>query len=88
MTTSSIKPVTRETSAYVRDKGMRLVIATIHHGMLILRPKGLRKEETLDIAGLYDIGRACPRDARACREAQGAQDPPLITTTAKGAPKK
>jgi hypothetical protein len=55
MTTSSIKPVTRETSAYVRDKGMRLVIATIHHGMLILRPKGLRKEETLDIAGLYDM---------------------------------
>ena len=53
MTTKSIKPVSRETSAYVRDRGMRPIIATIHHGVLMLRAKGLRTEETLDIGSLY-----------------------------------
>lgn len=53
MTTKSIKPVTRETSAYVRDRGMRPIIATIEHGMLKLRAKGLRTEEVLDIGSLY-----------------------------------
>lgn len=53
MTTKSIKPVTRETSAYVRDRGMRPIIATIEHGVLKLRAKGLRTEEALDIGSLY-----------------------------------
>jgi hypothetical protein len=53
MTTSSAKPVTRETSAYVRDKGMRAVVVTVHHGMLTLRAKGLRSNYGLDIGSLY-----------------------------------
>lgn len=53
MTTSSAKPVTRETSAHVRDRGMRAVIATLHHGVLFLRAKGLRSTYTLDIGSLY-----------------------------------
>jgi hypothetical protein len=53
MATSSVKPTTRETSAYVRDKGMRAVIVTVHHGLLELRAKGLRSAYTLDIGSLY-----------------------------------
>lgn len=53
MTTKSVKPVVRETSAFVRDRGLRPIIATIHHGTLILRAKGLRSEETLDLGSLY-----------------------------------
>lgn len=53
MTTKSIKPVVRETSAYVRDRGLRPIIATIEHGLLKLRAKGLRSEEVLDIGMLY-----------------------------------
>lgn len=53
MTTSTVKPTTRETSAYVRDKGLRPVIATLQGSMLILRAKGLRSREILDIGGLY-----------------------------------
>ncbi|MDP3228489.1 MAG: hypothetical protein Q8N13_11010 [Acidovorax sp.] len=55
MTTSSLKPVTRETSAYVRDKGVRPVIATISGSILTLRAKGLRSRETLDFAHLYEL---------------------------------
>jgi hypothetical protein len=46
-------PVTRETSAYVRDKGMRAVIVTITGGTLILRAKGLRSREILDLGWCY-----------------------------------
>lgn len=54
MTTSSItSPVTRETTAYVRDKGLRPVIITINAGVLTLRAKGLRSRETLDIGWCY-----------------------------------
>ena len=54
MTTSSASsPVTRETTAYVRDKGLRPVVVTIEHGMLSLRLKGLRSRETVDIASIY-----------------------------------
>lgn len=53
MTTSSARPVTRETSAYARDKGLRAVIVTVHHGMLTLRAKGLRSNYSLDIGSLY-----------------------------------
>jgi hypothetical protein len=54
MTTPSTKPVTREmVGAYVRDKGMRVVIATLTGSLLELRPKGNRKVETLDIATLW-----------------------------------
>lgn len=55
MTTLSIKPVTRETSAYVRDKGLRPVIATISGSVITLRAKGLRSREVLDLAYCYSI---------------------------------
>jgi hypothetical protein len=52
-TDSTRSPVTRETSAYVRDKGLRAVIATITGGCIILRAKGLRSREVVDIGSLY-----------------------------------
>ena len=53
MTTKSTKPVTRETSAFVRERGFRPLIVTITGGVLLLRPKGLRSEEMLDIGNCY-----------------------------------
>jgi hypothetical protein len=53
MTTTSAKPTTRETSAFVRDKGLRPLIVTVHHGLIELRPKGLRATETIDLAAMY-----------------------------------
>lgn len=53
MTTKSYKPVTRETSAFVRDRGYRPVIATISGGVLELRCKGLRSREIIDIGWCY-----------------------------------
>jgi len=47
--------VTRETSAFVRDRGIRPVIATLSGSLLILRAKGLRTRETLDIAACYEL---------------------------------
>lgn len=51
--TPSTKPVTRKTSAYVRDKGLRPIIATLSDSVLILRAFGLRTREYIDIAGIY-----------------------------------
>lgn len=51
--TPSTRAVTRLTSAYVRDKGMRQLVATVHHGTIELRAKGLRSGYTLDLAALY-----------------------------------
>lgn len=51
--TPSTKPVTRLTSAWVRDQGMRPIVATIVGSVLELRTKGRRKVETLDLASLY-----------------------------------
>jgi len=53
MTTPSTRPVTRETSAYIRDRGMRPVLVTITGSLIELRAKGLRTTETLDVASLY-----------------------------------
>lgn len=53
MTTTSTKPVTRETSAFVRDRGMRAVLVTITGSVLELRAKGLRTRETVDVASIY-----------------------------------
>jgi hypothetical protein len=56
MTTSSLQsPVTRETTAYVRDKGMRPVMATLTGGTLVLRAKGLRSREVLDLSWCYQV---------------------------------
>lgn len=53
MTTKSDKPCTRETSAYVRDKGLRAVLVTISGALIELRAKGLRSREVIDVAWLY-----------------------------------
>ena len=52
MVTKSLRPVTRETSAVVRDKGPRAVIVTVVGGVIELRAKGLRSTETLDVASV------------------------------------
>ena len=54
MATKSTKPVTRETSAYVRDRGMRPVMVTIVGSLLEFRAKGLRQREVLDVASCYE----------------------------------
>ena len=53
MTTTSLKPVTRLTSAYVRDRGLRPILVTITGSMLEFRAQGLRTRESLDVASLY-----------------------------------
>ena len=51
--TTSTKPVTRVTSAFVRDRGMRQVVATITGSLIELRLKGCRSVETVDVSTLY-----------------------------------
>jgi hypothetical protein len=53
--TPSTRPVTRESSAYVRDRGLRAIVVTITGSLIELRAKGLRSRETLDIASLYTM---------------------------------
>ena len=55
MTTKSLKPTTRETSAFVRERGMRPLIATLYGSLLLLRPKGLHSEEILDLGAAYSL---------------------------------
>ena len=54
MATTSIKPTIRETSATTFDRGERNLIVTIHHGVIKIRPKGLKSEEIVDIAAIYE----------------------------------
>jgi len=51
--TPSTKPVTRVTSAFVRDRGMRQVVATITGSLIELRLKGCRQVETVDVASMW-----------------------------------
>jgi hypothetical protein len=51
--TPSSKRVVRLTSAWVRDQGMRPIVAAIVGGVIELRAKGRRKTEVVDIASLY-----------------------------------
>lgn len=54
MTTSAaIKGVTRETTAYVRDRGLRALIVTVRGGILELRPKGNRSTEVADLGTIW-----------------------------------
>ena len=55
MATKSVKPTTRETSAFVRERGLRPIIATLHGSILLLRPKGLRGAEVLDIGAAWSL---------------------------------
>jgi hypothetical protein len=54
MATKSLRPVTRETSAVVRDRGPRPVIVTVVGRVIELRAKGLRRAEVLDLAWCYE----------------------------------
>ena len=53
MATKSVQPVTRETSALVRERGLRAVMVTIVGGVIEVRAKGLRSLETVDVAWCY-----------------------------------
>lgn len=53
MATKSFKPVTRESTAFVRERGSRAVMVTIVGGVIELRAKGLRTRETVDLAWCY-----------------------------------
>lgn len=53
MTAKSFKPVTRESTAFVRERGMRAVMVTLVGGVIELRAKGLRTRETVDLAWCY-----------------------------------
>lgn len=53
MTTRSTKPTTRETSAYVRELGIRPLIITVFGAVIELRPKGLRGREVGDVASIW-----------------------------------
>lgn len=55
MTTSSLKPCRRETSAFVRERGLRPVIVTVVGSVIELRAKGLRSFEVVDVASLYSM---------------------------------
>jgi hypothetical protein len=55
MTTKSTRAVTRESSAFVRDRGLRPIIVTVTGSILELRAKGLRQREVLDLASAYSI---------------------------------
>ena len=54
MATKSTKPTIRETSATTFDRGERNLIVTIHHDVIKIRPKGLKSEEVIDIAAIYE----------------------------------
>jgi hypothetical protein len=54
-TKCTINSVTRETGAYVRERGMRPLIATLHGSLLLLRPKGLHSEEVLDLGAAWSL---------------------------------
>ena len=53
MATKSFRPVTRESTALVRERGLRAVMVTIVGGVIELRAKGLRSRETVDLAWCY-----------------------------------
>jgi hypothetical protein len=55
MTTKSTRAVTRESSAFVRDRGLRPIIVTVTGSIIELRAKGLRQREALDLAACYSI---------------------------------
>lgn len=55
MTTKSVRPVTRESSAFVRDRGLRPLIVTVVGSVIELRCKGLRSRETLDLGFCYAL---------------------------------
>lgn len=53
-TKSTTSPVTRETPAFVRDRGARAIIVTVDGPLIVLRAKGLRNREALNVGVLYE----------------------------------
>lgn len=53
--TPSTRPVTRLTSAYVRDRGYRPLVITVVGSIVEVRAKGLRQTETMDVAAIYSF---------------------------------
>ena len=53
MVTKSTRVVSRETTAVVRERGLRPVIVTVVGGVIELRAKGLRSREVIDVAWCY-----------------------------------
>lgn len=51
--TPTTKPTVRLTPVLVRDRGLRPLVATLQGSLLILRPKGCRREEVLDLGAAY-----------------------------------
>jgi hypothetical protein len=51
--TPSTRPVTRLSSAWVRDRGMRQVVVTVTGSLIELRLKGCRQVETVDVGSLW-----------------------------------
>jgi hypothetical protein len=47
--------VTRLSSAFVRDKGLRQLIITVVDSYVEIRCKGLRSRETMDISAIYGM---------------------------------
>ena len=54
MATKSTKPTVRETSATTFDRGERNLIVTVNLNFIKIRPKGLKSEEVIDIAAIYE----------------------------------
>jgi hypothetical protein len=54
MATKTTKATVRESSATTFDRGERNIIVTIHHGVIKLRPKGLKTEEVVEISAIYE----------------------------------
>lgn len=54
MATSSVSsPVTRETPAFIFDRGPRKIIVTIRGDLIEMRCKGMKKIETLDVTSAF-----------------------------------
>jgi hypothetical protein len=70
--TPSTKPVTRITSAFVRDRGLRPIIVTITGSLIELRAQGLRQREYLDVGSLYPMAvkQRIMREKQAKKEAK------------------
>jgi hypothetical protein len=47
------RPVTRETNAYFRDRGLLPIVVTVNGPLLEMRLKGRRTREVADIASVY-----------------------------------
>lgn len=76
MATSSItSPVTRETGAWVRDRGMRPLIVTVTGGIITMRAKGLRSRETLELSWCYQqaVKQRVAQERAEKRAARGAR---------------